>query len=303
MSTDSPTIQTAPIRAPRAPGMLSRRLTRLAKTDAKWTLLVVLVLIGVWELASALLGRTKVAHESILPNIGTFFHTYDDLAYYWNGAFGVASPTDGGAVNVGTATLSLIQNTWVTGLRLAVGLTIGLSGSFALAILVSWSKIVRRTLWLPAHALRMAPLLAMFPLFGLWFGKEELGAVLFVALASFAIMFIVALTAIDNVPGYYEQYARSLGAGRIRSYFTVVIPAALPAMRSGVVLSLGFGWSMVIAAEFIGQTLGLGHIVQLANNYGRTDLLSVLAVFIVIFAAISYRVVGGAFDYVTRWRE
>jgi sulfonate transport system permease protein len=299
-------MQAAPVRAWRAvpwPAGLTRRLTRFAEGDVKWTVLAIVALVCSWELVSVLLGKTKVSHQWLLPNLGTFFHAYDGLADYWNGGFGVKAPAQGGPVDFGSATLSLIQNTWVTALRLAVGLAAGLVGSLVLAMLVSWSKVVRRALWLPAHAMRMLPLLAMFPLFGLWFGNEELGAVLFVALAGFAIMFIVALTAIDNVPGHYEQYARSLGAGRIRSYFTVVLPAALPAMRSGVVLSLGFGWSMVIAAEFIGQSEGLGHIVLFANNFGRTDVLFVLAVFIVIYAAVSYRLLGGAFDYLTRWRE
>jgi sulfonate transport system permease protein len=279
------------------------RVRVASRRDLWWTVAAVAGMVLLWQLLSAALGRAPVSHEHYLPNIGTLINTYHDLAYYWNGGFGVKATTQGGPVNAGAATLSLIQNTWVTGLRLSAGLALGLSVSILLAALVSWSSVMRRLLWLPAHAARMLPLLAMFPLFGLWFGKQELGAILFVALASFAIMFIVALTAIDNVPSYYQQYARALGAGRVRTYVTVVLPAALPSMRSGIVLALGFGWSMVIAAEFIGQTVGLGHVVLLANLYGRTDVLAVLAVFIVIYAAVSYRLVGGAFDYLVRWRE
>ena len=68
-------------------------------------------------------------------------------------------------------------------------------------------------------------------------------------------------------------------------------------------LSLGFGWSMVIAAEFIGQTEGLGRVVLLANEYGHTSTLGVLALFIVIYAGVSYRLATAAFDYLVRWQE
>jgi sulfonate transport system permease protein len=149
----------------------------------------------------------------------------------------------------------------------------------------------------------MLPLLAMSPLFALWFGNSDRGAIVFVAFGTFAIFFIVALTSIGNVEPHYEQYARALGAGRRMTYLGIVFPASIPGMRAAVVLSLGFGWSMVIAAEFLGQTSGLGRIVNQSKYFGQTTTMAVITVFIVIYAAVSFALVNRAFDWLVRWAE
>ena len=156
---------------------------------------------------------------------------------------------------------------------------------------------------LPSHIARMLPLLALVPVFNLWFGNSNRGAVLFIAFATFAILFVATLTALANVPSYYVEYARALGAGRTRAYVTVVLPAGLPALRGGVLLALGFGWSMAIAAESLGQSVGLGHVVDRAQEFGQTNTLAVVGVFVMIYGALSYVVAARVFDYLIRWNE
>jgi sulfonate transport system permease protein len=263
----------------------------------------VIGLIVLWHLISLFAGRTSVTHQRFVPTIVDLVHSFNSLAFYWRGGLGVPATSDGGAVSFQAAVLSLADNSLATVIRLVAGLALGIIVAGVLAAVISWSKPLRRLLLLPAHAARMLPLLAMSPLFGIWFGKSERGAILFVAFATFAIIFVVALTAIQNVPGYYEQYARSLGAGRVRAYLTAVLPAALPSLRGGIMLTLGFGWSMVIAAEFIGQDTGVGNIVNRAQNFGRTETLAVLGVFIVMYAWASYKLATKGFDRLVRWAE
>jgi sulfonate transport system permease protein len=283
-----------------------RRLTsRLPKpgSDRFLTLVSIVGLFVLWHVVSLAAGRTSVSHERYVPTVVDVVHAFTTLGYYWKGGLGVKATADGGALTFGGAVLGLVSNSLATMARLVVGLAIGFLVAGLAAVIISWSRILRRIFLLPANAARMLPLLAMSPLFGIWFGKSEVGAVLFIAFATFAIMFVVVLTAIDGVPGYYEQFARSLGAGRARAYGSVVLPAALPGVRGGVLLSLGFGWSMVIAAEFIGQDLGLGNIVNRAQLFGRTDTLAVLGFFIVVYAWGSYKLAAKAFDYSVRWSE
>ena len=286
---------------------LRRRTTRpddpLRTRDRRLMMGSVVALIVVWHLVALFAGRTSVTHQRYVPTVIDLFHAFKSLAFYWQGGLGVAAPADGGAVTYTAAVLSLVSNSLATIARLIVGLVVGIAFAGALASLISWSTVLRRMLLLPAHAARMLPLLAMSPVFGIWFGKSEKGAVLFIAFATFAIIFVVALTAISNVPGYYEQYARSLGASRLRAYLTGVLPAAVPALRGGIMLTLGFGWSMVIAAEFIGQDTGVGNIVNRAQNFGRTETLAVLGVFIVMYAWGSYKLASRGFDRLVRWAE
>jgi len=149
----------------------------------------------------------------------------------------------------------------------------------------------------------MVPLLALMPLFNLWFGNTNKGSVLFVAVAAFPTVFVVAENALGRVPASYSNYARTLGSGRVRTYITVVIPAAIPAMRGGVMLSLGQGWSMVIASEFLGQTSGLGNIVNQSEQFGHTNVIALIGLYVLICAAITFGLAGWAFGRLVRWSE
>jgi sulfonate transport system permease protein len=146
-------------------------------------------------------------------------------------------------------------------------------------------------------------LLALAPVFNLWFGNSERGAVFFIAFATFAILFVVTLTALANVPSSYAEYARALGGGRTRVYLTVILPAGLPALRGGALLALAFGWSMAIASEFLGQNVGLGHIIDQAQEFGQTNTIALVGVIVMVYGALSYRLAARVFDYFIRWAE
>jgi ABC-type nitrate/sulfonate/bicarbonate transport system permease component len=172
-----------------------------------------------------------------------------------------------------------------------------------LATFVSWSPALRRMVYLPAHMARMLPLLAMIPLFGLWFGNSNAGAILYVAFTVFVYMFAFGVNAIGNVPEYYSHSARSLGGGRVRTYLEVVLPAALPEFGSGLALSLALGWSAAISAEFNGQQSGLGQIAYIADYFSRTGLLALMALSVIAYAAVSFLLARRFVSWATRWAE
>ena len=117
------------------------------------------------------------------------------------------------------------------------------------------------------------------------------------------LIFALTLNAIDRAPPHFVQSARSLGATPLQTYLSVVVPSALPQLRSAFLLALGFAWSAVIAAEFLGQQHGLGQITDLAQFYGRTDILATVALIVVAYAALTYAGVRWLLNYLTRWAE
>jgi sulfonate transport system permease protein len=273
------------------------------RSDRRLVVLSVAGLIAIWQVVSLLAGRSPLTDQRLVPGAADLVRSFDTLAYYWPGGLGVHAIRDGGDPTFGVALLAVAYNSLATALRLIAGLALGALASLTLATLIGWSRTVRRMFLLPSHVVRMLPLLALAPLFNLWFGSTGRGAVLFIALATFAILFITGLTAIANVPGHYLAYARALGASRARAYLTVVVPAGLPAIRGGVLLSLGFGWSTAIAAEFLGQSVGLGDIINQAQEFGQTNTIALVGVFVMLYGALSYRLFARIFDHLTRWAE
>lgn len=260
------------------------------------------LVLGLWLLASALAGQ-DAAHQRFVPGPIDLVNSFKRFANYWPGGLGVASTELGGSVTTSTVVLGWGYNTLLTVAHTVAGVALGTVVSLLFAIAVSWSRYIRRAASIPAHVGRLLPLLAMTALFALWFGDSHLGYVLFVAFTSFALVFPIALGAIANVPGYYAQWANSLGANRARTYFEVVLPAALPPIRSGVLLAVGFGWSAAIAAEYVSAQYGLGHIVKNAEYFGRTGLLGLIAFETLVLAALSLFFADRAMRWATRWAE
>jgi sulfonate transport system permease protein len=289
--------RTAAVARRQAPRPWSGRALRIASVCS---IVAILVL---WHVISLVVGVSPLSGDRLVPTVADIVEAYPGLADYWRTAFGIPAVNQGGDAGIGLATLALLQNTAASLGRLALGLSIGMASALLLAVLTGWSSVIRRIVRLPAHAARMIPLIAVIPLFNLWFGNGEAGSVVFVALAVFPIIFIVAETSLGNVPGIYSEYSRSLGAGRVRTYLSVVVPAALPGIRNGVMLALGLSWSMVIASEFLGQTSGLGNIVNQSQEFANTGMLALIGLYVLLCAALSFLVAGRLFALLTRWAE
>lgn len=69
------------------------------------------------------------------------------------------------------------------------------------------------------------------------------------------------------------RVAQTLGASRRQIFFHVVLPATLPDLFTTVRLSIGIGWTSLIAAEMVAATSGLGWMVINASAYLRTDVV------------------------------
>jgi sulfonate transport system permease protein len=264
--------------------------------------LSVLGFLLIWEVLNLLLGDNRGGNP-LVPGPADVVGAAKKLSYYWEGGWGVARVDSGGATTWAGAGLAFLENSAATGLRVGAGFLLGLVGGNILGALVSWNPTLRRIVSLPAHGARMLPLLAMIPLFGLWFGNSNLGAVLFVAFSAFTLVFVFSINAIANVPGHYADFARSLGAGRLRVYTRVILPAAVPQLRGGIALALAFAWSAGISAEFNGQQTGLGKIAETAEYFSRTDTLALVALLVIGFAGLSFVLVQRLLGWVTRWAE
>ncbi|NIH84010.1 ABC transporter permease [Amycolatopsis granulosa] len=87
--------------------------------------------------------------------------------------------------------------------------------------------------------------------------------------------------------------ARSLGAGRLEAFTSVVVPAIRPHVLTGFRLALGIGWVVLVPAEMLGVTSGLGYEILNARDQLAYD--QVMALILVI------GVLGYVLDTLARW--
>jgi sulfonate transport system permease protein len=258
---------------------------------------VLLALATLWELASVLSDSESVPGEPLIPGWEVLVtQTFVSLSDYWHGGLGVEAVAEGGSRTYRGAALAILSNSLDTTVRLYTGLAIGAAVGMAAGLAVSWSTWSRRIVALPGQVLRTLPLLAFIPLFQLWFGITFRGMVTFVAIAVGVIFFTGTVNAVGNIPPIYSQYARTLGASRLRIYRSIVLPAMFPELRSSILLALGAAWTAVIGAEFLGAQTGLGQIVVYSKYFGYVDRMFLVGIIVLVYASMTYAI----FDRISR---
>ena len=89
--------------------------------------------------------------------------------------------------------------------------------------------------------------------------------------------------------------AYSMGASRAQVVRSVILPAALPEILTGMRIGIGVGWTTLVAAEMVAASAGLGFVVLTAAEFLVTE---VVILGIVLIGAIAY-----LFDLFLRWLE
>jgi sulfonate transport system permease protein len=272
------------------------------RRDLIVSLLVFLALAAIWQILSLIYTAEAQPGEPMVAGWQVLFtKTLLSLADYWQGGFGVPAVSEGAERSYLAAFLSIISHSIVTIGRLLLGLLLGGGVGLLLGLAMSWSRWSRRLVDLPIQFLRALPLLAMVPLFQLWFGTYFIGQVLFVAYGVGVIFFAGTVNAVRNVPQIYLDNARSLGASRLMLYRTIILPAIFPAMRSVILLSLGAGWGAVLGAEYLGAQSGLGYVIVYAQQFAFLDRMFLIALLFILLTSISYWAVSGLSARLLAW--
>lgn len=162
-------------------------------------------------------------------------------------------------------------------------------------ILMGVSRVARGIFDPPLEFYRPLPPLAYLPLVIIWFGIEETSKVILIYLACFAPLAVSARAGVKSATIEQINASRSMGASFFQVVRHVILPAALPDILTGMRISIGFGWTTLVAAEMVAATAGLGQMVLNASNFLRTD--------IVVMGIIVIGIVAYVFDMLMRRLE
>jgi sulfonate transport system permease protein len=189
----------------------------------------------------------------------------------------------------------LLEGLKVSLIRAGLGFLIGASLGLGLGILVGMSKLCEAIVDPTVQLLRAIPVLAILPLFMLWFGFGELSKILIVTFGSFFFLYINTFAGVRNVDKKLYEVTRVLEFNRFSRLTKLIIPAALPSILVGLRLSLSIAWMCLLVAELMGADQGVGFMMQYARMNMQTG---VVFVGVVIFA-----VVGKLIDSLVRLLE
>jgi ABC-type nitrate/sulfonate/bicarbonate transport system permease component len=147
----------------------------------------------------------------------------------------------------------------ITLARGSVGFLVGTPAGIAVALMMAWSGSMSAILSPYIRVAKSVPVLALIPIFILWFGIGEASRVLFVAVGCFFILVVVAAEAIENVPKVYRWAGGSLGATRGTIFARIILPSIMPGILGGLRIAAMSAFPLTLAAEFVGAQSGLGY--------------------------------------------
>jgi NitT/TauT family transport system permease protein len=166
----------------------------------------------------------------------------------------------------------LLYYTYVTGLETVIGYVLAVVIALPLGLVIAFSSILRRTIYPFFVSIEMVPKIAFAPLFISWLGFGLLPNVIIVFLVCFFPIVLNAILAFGSLSEELTRFCRATGAGPLRTFFKVRLPAALPQCF------VGFKYTAINAtvgatiAEFIGSDEGLGFYIQIVTGNMRPDL-------------------------------
>lgn len=187
--------------------------------------------------------------------------------------------------------------------RVFSGFLLGALVGIATGLLMSMKPAIGALLDPVIEALRPIPALAFIPFFILWMGIGDEAKILLVALGSFLTLVISTVEAVKNVPPVFVQAAQTLGAGSTTVYRTVVLPAIIPTIFSGIRLAAALSFTLAIASEFMGAQTGLGYVILVAQRTLATDAILYGIVILAITSFVTDRVIQRIGRRATRWTE
>ncbi|SKA92360.1 NitT/TauT family transport system permease protein [Sporosarcina newyorkensis] len=164
--------------------------------------------------------------------------------------------------------------------RLLIGFTIASILGLVLGYLIWRYKLVEDTLGFLVTALQSIPSIVWFPLAIIWFGLNDFAILFIVTLGATWTMIVNATSGFKNVPILYQRVAKSLGSSGIHFLRTVILPASVPQLISGLRIAWAFSWRALMAGELLGAGVGLGQLLEAGRALGQMDL--VISVMIII---------------------
>jgi nitrate/nitrite transport system permease protein len=247
---------------PRQPKPIARLMAHLGSLVSSMlpSLIVVLVMLAVWELASA-------GPKSALPSPTKIWSDAKDLII---NPFFVNGPQD---IGLGWRVLTSLQ-------RVAIGFVLAAAAGIVLGAIVGQSQWVTRALDPIFQVLRTVPPLAWLPISLAAFRDSAPSAIFVIFITAIWPIIINTAVGVRNVPQDYRNVAAVLNLNSFEYFRRIMVPAAAPYIFTGLRIGIGLSWLAIVAAEMLTGGVGIGFFIWDAWNSSKLSDIVVALVYI-----------------------
>lgn len=246
----------------------------------------------VFTLGRTLLGLVLLALVwELVPRLGLvdahFVDPLDEVLAAW---WGMAA--DG----------TLWDQLWPSLVRIVCGFGMAVVVGVPLGTVIAWYRSVREITTPVLEVFRNTAALALLPVFTLVLGIGELSKIVIVCYACLFPIVLNTVSGIAHVDKQLLRTARVLGLSPVKTFLQVALPAALPTIFTGIRIAGAASVLVLIAAEMVGATAGLGFYINYAQmNYLIPQMYATILTTTLLGLAVNYGLIALEKRF-SRWR-
>lgn len=197
---------------------------------------------------------------------------------------------------------TLWVNTAVTLKQVGIGYGCAILAAVPAGLILGSSRLVRRLLTSTLELLRPVPPIALIPVTILWLGIGDASKVFIIAYAAVWPILLNTILGADSLPPILHNTSRALGLSKFDYFLKVVIPSSVPQIMVGLRVAGAIAFVVVVAAEMVAASSGLGFQILNAERTFRTpDMFAGIVVLSVLGALVNI-VLLKMEKMATRWR-
>lgn len=219
------------------------------------------------------------------------------LFFWWLGGLAIASNPDTAAfadfapgptlAALGSliASGTLWETIYSSLYRIGVGLFWGILIGVPVGVMMGYFLAVRQVANMPFQFLRMVSPLAWMPIAVLAFETWDAAIIFLIVMATVWPIVFGTAHGVQRIDPNWFRVARNLGADGFQMLRRVIMPAIAQDVFAGIRLAIGVAWVVLVPAEYLGVTSGLGYAINDARDVLEYDTLAAI---VVVIGVIGY---------------
>lgn len=186
----------------------------------------------------------------------------------------------------------LFRQIWASLGRVAIGFTLSTIVGISLGILMGTSRFMHEALDPIFQVLRTVPPLAWLPISLAAFQQAQPSAIFVIFITAVWPIIINTAEGVRQIPQDYNNVAKVLRLSKPEYFLTILIPATVPYIFTGLRIGIGLSWLAIVAAEMLIGGVGIGFFIWDAWNNSRISDIIVALLYIGIVGLFLDRIVG-----------
>ncbi len=179
----------------------------------------------------------------------------------------------------------------ITGYETALGLAASVLFGVGLAVAMSFSRTVEQIVYPYIVISQTIPMIALSPIFILWFGYDLSGKIAVTILFTFFPIVVSTFDGLRSAEREMVDLMRTMGATRWQIFYKLQVPSSLPSFFSGLKVAATYSVAGATIGEWLGASAGLGYFGRRASGnfqapalFASVLILSLMGILLFWFA-------------------